>query len=170
MKKSKLKPGVIAQIVAGRKAGATYKDLASRFRVSEGSIRNALISQGEPPKASTSTDAASPPEAIGAGPMTRSDLQHLLADHVRDLRDNLAKAKASGDQAVIASAARNLTQASTLLSRVTPAPPTEAKEGVFVTAAEMSALADSTLARLAKESASWPVCPTCKQPTPPVGP
>lgn len=149
MSKLKLKDGVAAKIRAGRDGGATYKDLATRFKVSEGTVRNAL--RGDTPTTPKTVpiveaNSASPPPTAdfveaAEGAMTREDLRILLADHVRDLRDNLTRTKASGDQAAIASAARNLTQASTLLSRVTPDPPpaVDPNESLDIRAAAESA-------------------------------
>src|SRR5262245_22133495 len=131
---TKLTPSVVRRIAARRNEGATYAGLMAEFKLSKGSIANALAqsraaraeSVGEP--VAESPDHTPAPGDAGEGDVSIEALRTFLSEQIRNLRRDVANATDSNAKAA---ANRNLLAASKLLASV--APKQDEPNGFFVT-------------------------------------
>jgi hypothetical protein len=177
----KLTPAKIAQIRARRDTGESLESLSKAFKLSIGSIHNALkrsTAPNGPPKPSREPPTASAPaQSTGepAAPPTHDDLRRWLGEQVTSLRADAERYRAEGNQPALATTNRALVAASALLERVTPPDPNVAPAGMMlVPVAEMEAEAEKGEARLLQavkgaidERATWPTCSSCRLHVPP---
>jgi hypothetical protein len=162
----KLTPALVAQIQARRANGETLEALSKAFKLSLGTVYNAVRTRPTSRKAPPSPSPAPAPD--DAHLPTPEDLRRDLASQVRALQAEIGSAETPELRAKLN---RILIGAQQLLARVTPPDPNVAPAGmVLVPAAEMRELAQKGEDRLLKllegtleGSKSWPVCPACRQ-------
>jgi hypothetical protein len=170
MAKKKLTTSKIALIQQRRAAGATFEDLARDFKLSVGTIANALSRRVVAPRdTKPAPKPAAGKDASGAELPTPEDLRRDLAGQIRSIRAEIESAETTPQMR--ASLNRILVGAQQLLARVTPPDPTVAPPGmVLVNVDEMGALAKQAERRLMAlvdgmfaDSETWPKCHACGQ-------
>jgi hypothetical protein len=174
MAKKKLTTSKIALIQQRRAAGGTFEDLARDFKLSVGTIANALNRRVVVPSdAKPAPKPAAGKDASGAELPTPEDLRRDLAGQIRSIRAELESAESPQ---LRASLNRVLVNVQQLLSRITPPDPTVAPPGmVLVCVDEMRKLGERGRERFEKLIAgtleelqrTWPKCAACGTPIAP---
>lgn len=166
--KKKRTAATTAKMAAARRQGATMAEIAARHGVGVATVHAALKAPSTGKAKAKARKAPPLAQETRGEPLpapTREELAVYLGAQMRALRADL---EASDDASAKGAINRNLVATQALLSRVLPPEPLDPTVGVFVDAAEMTALGAEVEARMLKmldlvleDTDPAPACSAC---------